>query len=85
MREEIKVVVVGAAGRMGGRLIHIIQETPSIKLFRTVDRPDHPLIGKDVGEVVGLGKLGIPLEGELKGGGDVIINFSNPKASLESM
>ncbi len=85
MGEEIKVIVVGAAGRMGGRLIHIIQETPSMKLFRAVDRPDHPLIGKDIGEVVGLGKLGVPLEGELKGGGDVVINFSSPQASLESL
>jgi len=28
MKQEIKVVVVGAAGRMGGKLIHLIQETP---------------------------------------------------------
>jgi 4-hydroxy-tetrahydrodipicolinate reductase len=85
MKQEIKTTVVGAAGRMGGRLIHIIQETPSMKLFRAVDRPDHPLIGKDAGEVVGFGKLGIPLEGVLKEGGDVIINFTNPQASLQSM
>jgi 4-hydroxy-tetrahydrodipicolinate reductase len=85
MKEEVKAIVVGAAGRMGGRLIHIIQETPSMKLFRAVDRPDHPLIGKDVGEVVGFGKLGIPLEGELKEEGDVIINFTNPQASLQNM
>jgi 4-hydroxy-tetrahydrodipicolinate reductase len=85
MREEIKAIVVGAAGRMGVRLVHIIQETPPMKLFRAVDRPDHPLIGKDIGEVVGLGKLGIPLEGELKSGGDVLINFTNPQASMESI
>jgi len=86
MREGIKAIVVGAAGKMGGRIIHIIQEYPSIKLFRAIDRPDHPFIGRDIGEIVGLGKLGIPLEGELrKEGGDVIINFSNPQASLESL
>ena len=85
MKEEIKVIVVGAAGKMGGRIIHIIQETPSMRLLRAVDREDHPLIGKDIGEIVGLGKLGVPLEGELKGGGDVIINFSNPQASVESI
>jgi 4-hydroxy-tetrahydrodipicolinate reductase len=86
MKEGIKAIVVGAAGRMGARTIHILQEYPSIKLFRAIDRPDHPSIGKDIGEVVGLGKLGLPLEGDLrKGGGDVIINFSNPQASLESM
>jgi 4-hydroxy-tetrahydrodipicolinate reductase len=86
MKGMIQAIVVGAAGKMGGRIIHIIQEYPSIKLFRAIERPDHPSIGRDIGEIIGLGKLGIPLEGELrKEGGDVIINFSNPQASLESM
>jgi len=86
MKEEIKAIVVGAAGKMGGRVIHVIKETPSIKLCRAVERPDHPSIGKDIGEMIGLGKLGVPLEPELKKeGGDVIINFSDPKASLESL
>jgi len=86
MRERTQAIVVGAAGKMGGRIIHIIQEYPSIKLFRAIERPDHSSIGKDIGEMVGLGKLGILLEGGLKKeGGDVIINFSNPQASLESL
>jgi 4-hydroxy-tetrahydrodipicolinate reductase len=83
--KEVKAIVVGAAGRVGARLVHIIQETSLMKLVQAVDRPDHPLIGKDIGEVVGLGKLGIPLENEMKKGGDVIINFTNPQASLESL
>jgi len=84
--KEIKVVVVGAAGKMGSRIIHIIHETPSISLYRAVERPDHPSVGKDIGEVIGLGKMDIPLEGSLgKAGGDVIINFTNPKSSIESL
>ena len=84
---EIKAIVIGAAGKMGSRIIHIIQETPSISLYRAVERPDHPSIGKDIGEIIGLGKMGILLEGDLKkvGGGDVIINFTNPKTSIESL
>jgi len=83
---EIKAIVIGAAGKMGIRIIHMIHETPSISLYRAIERPDHPSIGKDVGEVIGLGKMGIPLEGDLKkAGGDVIINFTNPKASVESL
>jgi 4-hydroxy-tetrahydrodipicolinate reductase len=84
--KEIKAVVVGAAGKMGSRIIYIIHETPSISLYRAVERPDHPSIGKDIGEVIGLGKMNIPLEGDLKkAGGDVIINFTNPKSSIESL
>jgi 4-hydroxy-tetrahydrodipicolinate reductase len=84
--KEVGAIVVGAGGKMGGRIIQIIKETPLIKLARAVERPDHPSIGKDIGEVIGLGKLGIPLEGTLKReGGDVMINFSAPQASLESL
>jgi 4-hydroxy-tetrahydrodipicolinate reductase len=83
---EVGAIVVGAGGKMGGRIIHIIKETPSMKLARAVERPDHPFIGKDIGEAIGLGKLGVPLEGMLKReGGDVIINFSAPQASIESL
>ncbi len=86
MRENIRAIVVGAAGKMGSRIIHIIKETPSIELGQAIERPDHPSIGRDIGEVVGLGKLEIPLEGKMKrDGGDVIINFSTPSASLGSL
>jgi len=84
--KEVGAIVVGAAGKMGGRVIHIIKETPSVKLFRAIERSDHPSVGKDIGEVIGLGKMGVILESSLKkGGGDVIINFSSPQASLESL
>ena len=84
--KEIKTVVIGAVGKVGNRIIHIINETPSIRLHRAIEKPDHPSIGKDIGEVIGLGKMGIPLEGDLKkDGGDVIINFTNPKTSIESL
>ena len=84
--KEIKAIVIGAAGKMGNRIIHMINETPSIALHRAIERSDHPSIGKDIGEVIGLGKMNIPLEGELKkAGGDVIINFTSPQASLESL
>ena len=86
MTAGTRAIVVGAAGKMGGRIIHIIRETPSIELYRAIERTDHPFIGKDIGEIIGLGKLGIPLEGDLKGeGGDVIIDFTTPQTSLESL
>ena len=42
--KEIKAIVVGAAGKMGNRVIHILHETPSSwLLYRAIERPDHPL------------------------------------------
>ena len=66
MKGEVRAIVVGAAGRMGGRIIHMIQETPSMVLHQATERPGHPLLGKDVGEIIGIGKTGILLEGDLK-------------------
>ncbi len=84
--KEIRAIVVGAAGRMGGRIIHTIRETPGIKLTGALERSDHPSLGSDIGEVHGLGKLGVALEREFKKEvGDVIINFSSPQASMESL
>jgi 4-hydroxy-tetrahydrodipicolinate reductase len=84
--KETKAIVIGAAGKMGSRIIHIIKETPAIKVHRAIERPDHPSIGRDIGEVIGLGKMDIPLEAGLRGkDGDVIINFTSPQASLESL
>ncbi|MEI9475305.1 MAG: 4-hydroxy-tetrahydrodipicolinate reductase [Deltaproteobacteria bacterium] len=85
-QEKVKAIVVGAAGKMGGRIIHIINETPSIELSQAVERPDHSAIGRDIGEIIGLGKMGIPLEKAVKKErGAVIINFSSPQASMESL
>jgi 4-hydroxy-tetrahydrodipicolinate reductase len=85
-QEKVKAIVVGAAGKVGGRIIHIINETPSIELCQAVERPDHPAIGRDIGEIIGLGKMGIPLEKAMKKEkGAVIINFSSPQASMESL
>ena len=85
-REAVRAVVVGAAGKMGSRILHVIQETPAIEVCRAVERVDHPSVGKDIGEIVGLGRIGVTLEGDLKKkGGDVIINFTNPQSSLESL
>ncbi len=84
--KEVKTIVVGAGGKMGGRIIHMVKETPPMKLVRAVERKDHPFIGMDIGDVVGLGKIGVLLESSLKKGeGDVLINFSNAQASIESL
>jgi 4-hydroxy-tetrahydrodipicolinate reductase len=83
---RVETIVVGAAGRMGSRLVHVVHETPMMELTGAVERPDHPSIGHDIGEVVGLGKIGIPLEGSLKEGkGHVIIDFTDPNTSLRSL
>lgn len=84
----MKAIVVGAAGRMGQRLLATIQETPHLLLAGAVERQDHPLIGRDVGEMAGLEKGKVHLAGSLKeviSAGDVIIDFTNAEAALSNL
>ncbi|MGK9052163.1 4-hydroxy-tetrahydrodipicolinate reductase [Xaviernesmea oryzae] len=58
---DMKLVVVGAAGRMGQTLIRVIHETDGVTLHAAVEREGSAFIGKDAGELAGVGTLGIPL------------------------
>jgi 4-hydroxy-tetrahydrodipicolinate reductase len=80
--QPLSIGIHGASGRMGARLIQLIQEDPGLRLGAAIDRPDHPGLGSDVGPLVGLGPLGVPLEASLTRPVDVVVAFSNPLASL---
>ncbi len=80
----LRVGIHGAPGRMGARLIHLIAGDPTLTLALALGRPGHPGIGSDVGPLVGLPSLGVPLEGDFRGEAevDVMVDFSRPDASL---
>jgi len=81
----IKAIVSGPAGRMGGRIIHMLEAAEGIELAAAFERPGHPAVDKDVGEVVGLPGLGIKVADSLKDvleKGDVLIEFTHPEPSL---
>ncbi|MGE5842188.1 MAG: 4-hydroxy-tetrahydrodipicolinate reductase, partial [Deltaproteobacteria bacterium] len=84
----IRAIVAGAAGRMGIRIIHMIRQSSDVELAAAFERPDHPSVGSDVGQLAGLGTLGIKVAGSLKdimGLGDVIIDFTAPEPTLENL
>ncbi len=76
----MRVCVIGAAGRMGRRLVKLIHEAEDLRLVGAVDRG--PSVGEDAGEVAGVGTLGVPIQGLLGAGdpGDVVVDFSLPGA-----
>ncbi|MGB3899723.1 MAG: 4-hydroxy-tetrahydrodipicolinate reductase [Mesorhizobium sp.] len=82
----MNLVVVGAAGRMGRTLIRTIAETPGAKLSAAIERAGSPDLGKDAGELAGLGANGIligddPLPAFAKGDG--VLDFTTPSSSVE--
>jgi 4-hydroxy-tetrahydrodipicolinate reductase len=82
---DMKLVVVGAAGRMGQTLIRIIHETPGVTLHAAIGREGSAFIGRDAGELAGVGQLGIPVTSDpLKAFLDAegVIDFTTPGTSV---
>ena len=74
-----RVIVAGAAGRMGQRIIHMVQAHPGLELSGAFEAEGSPAIGKDAGALSGLGETGIIITAGLESvidKGDVIIDFT---------
>jgi len=81
----MKLVVVGAAGRMGQALIRLIHQTPGVTLHAAVAREGSAFVGRDAGEIAGLGPIGVeitsdPLQAFLHAEG--VIDFTSPATSV---
>ena len=79
----LKIIITGAAGRMGRRLVANIAADPELELAGATERPDCSLIGADAGEVAGVGNLGVKIVSSLEeafaNGADAIIDFCKLK------
>jgi 4-hydroxy-tetrahydrodipicolinate reductase len=60
-KKMFKVTVTGAAGRMGSKIIKTIQKQDDMTIVAAIESPDTPLEGKDIGEVIGIGNIGIKI------------------------
>ncbi|MBV5317425.1 MAG: 4-hydroxy-tetrahydrodipicolinate reductase [Desulfobulbaceae bacterium] len=81
-----RVIVAGAAGRMGQRIIHMVQAQPELQLTGAFERPGSPAIGKDAGAISGLGETGISITAGLESvidRADVLIDFTFHEATVE--
>jgi 4-hydroxy-tetrahydrodipicolinate reductase len=81
----IRVIVAGAGGRMGGRLVSLIKESSELQLVGALERHGHASLGHDAGEVAGCGKVGVAITDDLKAmaaQGDVLIEFTAPEPTL---
>jgi 4-hydroxy-tetrahydrodipicolinate reductase len=81
-----KLVVIGAGGRMGRRILALATESSQFDIIAAVERPDHPDIGKDAGLVAAVSPLNIKLTGTYPNtAADVAIDFSQPEAALATI
>ena len=56
-----KLVVCGAAGRMGRLIVNLIRDDPAATLAGAVEAEGHPGAGRDAGEVAGGAPLGVAI------------------------
>ncbi len=81
MSSELNLVISGAAGRMGRRLVALGSQNPLVRIVAGVTYRGDPLVGSDIGELAGIGKLGVTLTDDLdpKLIPHVMIDFSSPQ------
>jgi 4-hydroxy-tetrahydrodipicolinate reductase len=82
---DMRLIVAGAGGRMGRTLIHAIAATKGVALAAAVDAPGSAVIGRDAGELAGLGKNGTEVASDLEpllAGADGLLDFTIPAATV---
>ena len=82
----MKLVVVGAAGRMGGALIRAILSSPDLTLSAAIEREGSLALGKDAGVLAGQPETGIKVTADpLKAFSEAegVLDFTSPAATLE--
>jgi len=76
-----KLIVSGAAGRMGKRIISLAVESGEFDIIAAIESQDHPDIGKDTGLVAGMQPINVKLGSTYPDVSDVVIDFSQPAAA----
>jgi 4-hydroxy-tetrahydrodipicolinate reductase len=81
---ELRLVVVGAAGRMGRMLTQTIPDTLGVRLVAALESAGAPSIGADSGAAFGLPATGVPVTSDIAAalsGADAVVDFSAPAAT----
>ena len=80
----MRIAIAGSTGRMGRTLIEAVLGDAGLELAAALERPGHPGLGHEVGELVGL-PCGVALSADIPAalaGADVLIDFTRPEATL---
>jgi 4-hydroxy-tetrahydrodipicolinate reductase len=74
----------GACGRMGQRLVALALEDQELTLGAALEAPGHPQQGRDIGEVCGLGPLGVAVSSDVPRSVhlNALVDFSQPEGTM---
>jgi len=77
----IDVIIHGACGRMGKRLVALATEDPRMNCVGAIDHPDSPFLGQDAGEIASGSANGVIITSDLDlSKGQLVIDFALPVA-----
>lgn len=82
---EIRLAVLGAAGRMGRTLVRIVSETEGARVGAAIERAGSIALGNDCAALAGAGHAGVAITDDLNvalDGVDGILDFTAPGASV---
>lgn len=79
----LRIAVLGATGRMGGAVTRVVSAADDAKIVGACTEPGHTDVGRDVGELAGVGVLGVTITDDIStalAAADVAIDFTLPVA-----
>jgi 4-hydroxy-tetrahydrodipicolinate reductase len=83
---DMRLIVAGAAGRMGRTLIKMIGETEGVTLAAALEGPQCAVLGEDAGLLAGGAATGVKVTADALAAvvaADGILDFSTPQVSVE--
>jgi 4-hydroxy-tetrahydrodipicolinate reductase len=81
----MRIAVAGASGRMGAVLIRAAIDSDQAEFTAAISRPESQSLGKDAGELAGIGTVGIKVVDDIAtviDQFDVLIDFTRPDSSM---
>ena len=84
----MRLVIVGASGRMGLAIARVAVETAQLQIVGAVDRAEATGYGRDIGELAGVAAQGVKIGSDLSAAlahADVMIDFSAPSATAGNL
>jgi 4-hydroxy-tetrahydrodipicolinate reductase len=82
---DIRIVIAGAAGRMGRTLVRLVSESKGCVVSGALEAHGHPDLGADAGQLAGLAPLGVTVTDDplpALADAQAVIDFTVPAVSV---
>jgi 4-hydroxy-tetrahydrodipicolinate reductase len=79
----MRLAIFGATGRMGTAIVRLAQAAPDLEIVGGICSDTDPGLGRDMGELAGIGQLGVVTTADIASGllgAEVVIDFSTASA-----